>query len=185
MRCFLEAVRTSSCPGQEDAARRSPGRGAGLLSVCSTLLGPSLAKGQKQFFKPSPLDICSDRSRPGHPRAEMGPTAKLVFLLPLPPQPDPVCPLPPIPCGSCLAQSKSNPLILHNTARTYPWTSSSPMLTPHPSTPASSVSLLPFKHARHIPTPGLLHWLIRLLLCCSPGILLAPSLNTGFCPNIF
>lgn len=46
-----ESVRTSSCPGQETAAHRPPGRGAGLHSLLRPLEALS-GKGSEESFRP-------------------------------------------------------------------------------------------------------------------------------------
>lgn len=98
-----KSVRTSSCPGQETAARRPPGSGATLHALPRPFRAQP-GKGSQESL--NPLEICSDQkpglATPGEKwvRSHAGLPAGF------PPPSDPVCSLPSIPYGSYLAQSK-------------------------------------------------------------------------------
>ena len=97
-----QSVRTSSCPGQETAARRPPGRRGGLSPLAppssSPPQRPHRAKGQRN---PAGLKPVLTRSCP---RGRAGSDALPISA------PDPVPPLSSVAPGSYLAKSKFQPL---------------------------------------------------------------------------
>ena len=158
-------------------------RGRPSLSLLHPL-GAQPGKGSRKVQ--APLKSALTEAKPGRPRAELGPAAKLVFLLPVPPLPDPVRSPPSIPCGSYLAQSKSNPLTLHNTAiptHGHLFPPCSPLIPPPqlprspccpPNTPGT------FQPQGLCTCRSLSQYALPQISSCLP-----PSHNPGFCPNVF
>ena len=98
-----QSVRTSSCPGQETAARRPPGRRGGLSPLAppsppSLASTPPQGKGSEEPCRP---ETCSDQKLS---QGKAGSDALPISA------PDPVPPLSSVPPGSYLAKSKFQPL---------------------------------------------------------------------------